>query len=177
MISFLICWVSAVATVTPVLVLMAFAAWGRPISAWELISLAGSVCLGVGAFISLYKRRAARLLVLATAFTQWIYLAPALRTAASNVSRGGSYPLQAFIPAVFARSRNEWRDSRATVGGRRVQFGAWTAHTITNALTLLRRSGFAWIAARIPNPSKRKRRARANRYLSAAVTGNRTNSR
>jgi hypothetical protein len=110
MISFLM----AVATVTPVLVLMAFAVWGRPISALELISLAGSVCLGVGAFISLYKGRAARLLVLASALTQWIYLAPALRAAASNVSRGGSYPLQAFIPAIFARSRNQWRDSRAS---------------------------------------------------------------
>jgi hypothetical protein len=101
MISFLIYWVTAVATVTPVLVLMAFAVWGRPISALELISLAGSVCLGVGAFMSLYKRRAASLLALASAFAQWIYLAPALRAVASNVSRGGSYPLQAFIPAVL----------------------------------------------------------------------------
>ena len=101
MISFVIYWVTAVATVTPVLALIAFAVWGRPISALELISLAGSVCLGVGAFVSLYKRRAASLLVLASAFAQWIYLASALRAAARNVSRGGSYPLQAFIPAVL----------------------------------------------------------------------------
>jgi hypothetical protein len=46
-----------------------------------------------------------------------------------------------------------------------------------NALTLLRRSGFAWIAARIQNPSKPKRQARANRCLRAAVAENRTNSR
>jgi hypothetical protein len=38
--------------------------------------------------------------------------------AANNVGRGGSYPLQAFIPAVFARSRNEWRDSRASIARR-----------------------------------------------------------
>lgn len=101
MISFLIYWVTAVATVTPVLALIAFAVWGRPISALEVISLAGSVCLGVGAFVSLYRRRAASLLVLASAFAQWIYLAPALLAAARNVSRGGSYPLQAFIPAVL----------------------------------------------------------------------------
>jgi hypothetical protein len=101
MISFLIYWVTAVATVTPVLALIAFAVWGRPISALELISLAGSVCLGVGAFVSLYRRGAASLLVLASAFAQWIYLVFALRAAARNVSRGGSYPLQAFIPAVL----------------------------------------------------------------------------
>lgn len=101
MISFLIYWVTAVATVTPVLVLIAFAVWGRPISALEWISLAGSVCLGVAAFVSLYRRRAASLLVLAAAFAQWIYLACALHAAARNVSRGGSYPLRTFIPAVL----------------------------------------------------------------------------
>jgi hypothetical protein len=101
MISFLIYWVTAVATVTPVLSLIAFAVWGRPISALELISLAGSVCLGIGAFVTLYRRRAASLLVLASIFAQWIYLAPALHAAARNLSRGGSYPVQAFIPAVL----------------------------------------------------------------------------
>ncbi len=101
MIPFLIYWVTALATVTPVLVLIAFAVWGRPISALELISLAGSVCLGVGAFVSLYVRRAASLLILASAFAQWIYMAPALHAAARNISRGGSYPLQAFVPAVL----------------------------------------------------------------------------
>jgi hypothetical protein len=101
MISFFIYWVTALATVTPVSVLIAFAVWGRPISALELISLAGSVSLGAGAFMSLHRRRAASLIVLASAFAQWIYLAPALRAAARNVSRGGSYPLQSFIPAVL----------------------------------------------------------------------------
>ncbi len=101
MISFLLYWVTAVATATPVLVLIAFAVWARPISSVELISLAGSVCLGVGAFVSLYRRRAGSLLVLASAFAQWIYLVFALRAAVRNVSRGGTYPLQTFIPAVL----------------------------------------------------------------------------
>lgn len=101
MISFFMYWVTAVATVTPVLALVAFAVWGRRTSALELISLAGSVCLGVGAFVGLYRRRAGSLLVLASEFALWIYLAPALRAAARNITRGGSYPLQAFIPAVL----------------------------------------------------------------------------
>jgi hypothetical protein len=101
MISFFIYWVTAIATVMPVLVLIAFAVWGRPISALEWISIAGSVSLGAGAFVSLYRRRAASVLVLASAFAQWIYLTPALRAAARNVGRGGSYPLRSFIPAVL----------------------------------------------------------------------------
>jgi hypothetical protein len=68
MISFTIYWVTPMATVVPVLVLITFAVWGRPISLLELISLAGSVSFGPGAFVSLYRRRASSLFVLASAF-------------------------------------------------------------------------------------------------------------
>jgi hypothetical protein len=98
---FVMYWLAALSTAISVLTLVVFAVWGRPTSPMELISLISSVGIAIGAFLSLSRRRAAGMLVLVSSLGAWSYLAPALNAAAHNIRRGGSYPVQSFVPAIL----------------------------------------------------------------------------
>jgi hypothetical protein len=100
MVAFFVYWATAVATAVPILILMAFAVWGRPVSVLEFIAIAGSVGLAVAAAIAVRRPRAARVVARVALIAAWTYWGPALWSAFSNIRGGGSFPAQSFVPAV-----------------------------------------------------------------------------
>ena len=131
MIPFAMYWLAALSTAISVWTLVMSAIWGRPTSLMEWISLGASVGIAIGAFLSLSRRRAAGILVLVSSLGAWSYLAPALHAAAHNIHRGGSYPVQSFVPAILLGCATVlagievWRDSvPATKGKLRIILAA-----------------------------------------------------
>jgi hypothetical protein len=101
MIAFAVYWLAALSTAVSVLTLVTFAVWGRATSPMELISLVASAGIALGAFLSLSMRRTAGILALVSSLAAWLYFAPALNAAVHNIRKGGSYPVQSFIPAIL----------------------------------------------------------------------------
>ena len=99
MVAFALYLLTGLATGIQVLVLVAFAVWGRPVSPLEVISLFGSSALVVIAIWALFRPYRAAVGALVTAFVMSFYYGYALYTATANIFvRGSNYPVRLFVP-------------------------------------------------------------------------------
>jgi hypothetical protein len=108
MLPFILYFVTGVATGLHVFTLL-FAAYGGPVNPLELVSLLGSLCLLIAAYVSLIRPHAAGRLALIACLLTWCFYGPAVANlvrarlhkpvAASQVmlpqGGGGPKPLQA----------------------------------------------------------------------------------
>ncbi len=76
--AFVLYLVTAILTAAPVLYALSWAVWGAPIFLSEYVSLAGSLLLGISAFVSLAERRIAGRIALAGVFAIWSFYLPAI---------------------------------------------------------------------------------------------------
>jgi hypothetical protein len=77
MLPFVLYFVTGAATSFHVCMLL-FAAYGEPVNPLELVSLLGSVCLLVAAYLSLFRAHAAARLALIACLLMWCFYAPAI---------------------------------------------------------------------------------------------------
>lgn len=77
MLPFALYFVAAVATGFHVYTLL-FAAYGAPLNPLELVSLLGSFCLLIAAYLSLFKPHAAGRLALIACLLMWCFYGPAI---------------------------------------------------------------------------------------------------
>jgi hypothetical protein len=78
MLPFSLYFVTAVVTGFHMCVLLSFVVYGVPANPLELVSLLGSFCLLIAAYLSLYKPRAAGRLALLACLAMWCFYAPAI---------------------------------------------------------------------------------------------------
>jgi len=78
MLPFSVYFVTAVVTGFHMCVLLSFVVYGVPVNPLEMISLLGSFCLLIAAYLSLYKPRAAGRLALLACLAMWCFYAPAI---------------------------------------------------------------------------------------------------
>ncbi len=78
MLPFCLYFAASVITGFHVYTLLAFAAHGAPSNPLELVSLLGSLCLFIAAYISLYKPPAAARLALLACLAIWCFYGPAI---------------------------------------------------------------------------------------------------
>jgi hypothetical protein len=76
--SFFLYFAASVITGFHVCMLLAFAAHGAPSNPLELVSLLGSLCLLIAAYVSLFKPRAAARLALIACLAIWCFYGPAV---------------------------------------------------------------------------------------------------
>ena len=77
MLPFILYFVTGVATGFHVYTLL-FAAYGAPLNPLELVSLLGSLCLLIAAYISLFRPHAAGRLALIACLLMWCFYGPAI---------------------------------------------------------------------------------------------------
>ena len=77
MLPFVLYSVTGVATGFHVYTLL-FAAYGAPVNPLELVSLLGSLCLLIAAYLSLFRPRAAGRVALIGCLLMWCFYAPAI---------------------------------------------------------------------------------------------------
>lgn len=77
MLPFVLYFIAGVATGVHVYTLL-FAAYGAPVNPLELLSIVGSFCLLVAAYLSLFRPRAAGRVALIACLLMWCFYAPAL---------------------------------------------------------------------------------------------------
>jgi len=77
MLPFILYFVTSVATGFHVFTLL-FAAYGAPLNPLELVSLLGSFCLLIAAYISLFRPHAAGRLALIACLLMWCFYGPAV---------------------------------------------------------------------------------------------------
>jgi hypothetical protein len=102
MIPFFLYFVAGLVTGFHVYTLLALAVLGVPINPLEFVSLLGSLCLLIAAYVSLFKPDAAAKLALIAALAMWSFYGPAIaksvrkivggNNAASNFARSSSKP-------------------------------------------------------------------------------------
>jgi hypothetical protein len=78
MLPFLLYFVTGVVTGFHVYTLLALTVYGAPFNPLELVSLLGSLCLLLAAYVSLYKPHAAARIALLAALTIWSFYGPAI---------------------------------------------------------------------------------------------------
>ena len=78
MLPFILYFAAGLITGFHVYSLMALAVYGVPVNALEFLSLLGSLCLVIAAYISLYKPQVAAKLALIAALAMWSFYAPAI---------------------------------------------------------------------------------------------------
>ena len=78
MLPFVLYFVTAVVTGFHVYTLLSFAVYGVPVNLLELLSLLGSFCLLIAAYISLFRPHAAARLALLACLVIWSFYAPAI---------------------------------------------------------------------------------------------------
>ncbi len=78
MLPFCLYFVASVITGFNVYMLLALAVYGAPSNALELVSLLGSLCLLIAAYVSLYKPHAAARLALLACLAMWCFYGPAI---------------------------------------------------------------------------------------------------
>jgi hypothetical protein len=78
MLPFFLYFIAAAITGLHVYTLLALAAYGVPFDPLELLSLLGSLCLLLAAYISLFKPHAAARLALLACLTIWSFYGPAI---------------------------------------------------------------------------------------------------
>lgn len=77
MLPFILYFVTGVATGFHVYTLL-FAAYGAPLNPLELVSLSGSFCLLIAAYLSLFRPQAAGRLALIACLLMWCFYGPAI---------------------------------------------------------------------------------------------------
>ena len=78
MLPFVLYFVTAVVTGFHVYTLLSFAVYGVPVNLLELLSLLGSFCLLIAAYVSLFRPHAAARLALLACLVMWSFYAPAI---------------------------------------------------------------------------------------------------
>ena len=78
MLPFVLYFVTAVVTSFHVYTLLSFAMYGVPVNLLELLSLLGSFCLLIAAYVSLFRPHAAARLALLACLVMWSFYAPAI---------------------------------------------------------------------------------------------------
>jgi hypothetical protein len=76
--AFCLYFVTSVSTGFHVYTLLALAVYGAPSNPLELVSLLGSLCLLIAAYVSLFKPNAAAKLALITCLAIWCFYGPAI---------------------------------------------------------------------------------------------------
>ena len=75
---FVLYFVTAVVTGFHVYTLLSFAVYGVPVNLLELLSLLGSFCLLIAAYVSLFRPHAGARLALLACLVMWSFYAPAI---------------------------------------------------------------------------------------------------
>jgi len=78
MLPFILYLVTAVVTAFHLWSLLSFALYGAPFNLLELLSLLGSFCLLIAAYISLFRPHAGARLALIACLVMWCFYAPAI---------------------------------------------------------------------------------------------------
>jgi hypothetical protein len=78
MLPFLLYFVTGVVTGFHVYTLLAIAVYGAPFNPLELVSLLGSLCLLIAAYVSLHKPHAAARIALLATLAIWSFYGPAI---------------------------------------------------------------------------------------------------
>jgi hypothetical protein len=78
MLPFVLYFVTAVVTGFHVYTLLSFAVYKVPVNLFELLSLLGSFCLLIAAYVSLFRPHAAARLALLACLVMWSFYAPAI---------------------------------------------------------------------------------------------------
>jgi len=78
MLPFLLYFATAVVTGCHLYTLLALAVYGAPFNPLELVSIFGSLCLLIAAYVSLFKPYAAARLALVAALAIWCFYGPAI---------------------------------------------------------------------------------------------------
>ncbi len=78
MIPFILYFVAGTVTGFHVYTLLSLAVLGGPLHPFELVSLAGSLCLLIAAYLSLFKPHAAARLALIASLAIWCFYGPAI---------------------------------------------------------------------------------------------------
>lgn len=97
MLPFFLYFVTGLVTGFHVYTLLALAVYGVPINPLEFVSLLGSLCLLIAAYLSLFKPNAAAKLALIAAIAMWSFYGPAIAKLVR--SRFGNHQAASFLRA------------------------------------------------------------------------------